>query len=185
MRDVCLSRTYQLSTQPNETNPDDLQNFSKASVRRIRAEVLLDSISRITGTTDRFARLPAGSRSVEIADGAVSNYFLSTFGRAPRETVCSCEVDVEPTLSQAFHLLNGETTNEKVVEGGLVGRLLAEGKTSEEVLEHIYILCYSRRPGPDELRDLLATISESTDVEQELNDVFWAVLNSKEFIFNH
>ena len=85
IRDICLSRTYQLSTQANETNHDDLTNFSRAYVRRIRAEVLLDSISQITGTQDRFARLPEDARSVEIADGAVSNYFHHVWSCSTRD----------------------------------------------------------------------------------------------------
>jgi hypothetical protein len=185
VRDICLSRTYQLSTRVNETNADDFTNFSHAAVRRIRAEVLLDSISQITGTTDRFARLPAGARSVEIADGALTNYFLSTFGRAPRETVCSCEVDVVPNLSQAFHLLNGETTNEKILEGAVVASMLAEGKSHPEILNHLYIACLGRLPHAAEVQELLQVIKQGDDEQQELNDIFWALLNSREFIFNH
>ena len=184
VRDICNSYTYQRSTQANETNTEDLTNFSKAAVRRIRAEVLLDSLSRITDTRDRFSRLPEDARSVQIADGAVSNYFLSTFGRANRETVCSCEVDVVPTLSQALHLINGETTNEKIQEGALVSRLLKDGATVEAVLEKLYLRCYSRKPTEEEITAVKGTF-ESDNMESELNDVFWALLNSKEFIFNH
>ena len=184
VRDICNSNTYQRSTQANETNKEDLTNFSKAAVRRIRAEVLLDSLSRITDTRDRFARLPEDARSVQIADGAVSNYFLSTFGRANRETVCSCEVDVVPTLSQALHLINGETTNEKIEEGSLVARLLKEDVSPEAIIEKLYVRCYSRKPTADEITAVKGTF-ESDDMESELNDVFWALLNSKEFIFNH
>ena len=183
VRDICNSRTYQLSTQANETNTEDLTNFSKAAVRRIRAEVLLDSMSSITNTSTRFARLPENARSVQIADGAVSNYFLSTFGRANRETVCSCEVDVVPTLSQAFHLINGETTNDRIEEGGLVTELLEAGSTPEQIIERLYIRCYTRKPTPAEVERILASF-ESDDLESELHDVFWALLNSREFLFN-
>lgn len=184
VREICNSQTYQRSTRPNDSNRDDLTNFSRGQVRRIRAEAMLDSISRITETEDRFPRLPAGARAAQIADGAVSNYFLSTFGRAPRETVCSCEVDVEPNLSQAFHLLNGDTTNNKIVEGGVVRRMLDAGRSSAEVIEHLYISCYSRRPSESELSELLAALDQD-DPATALEDVFWALLNSKEFIFNH
>ena len=184
VRDICNSRTYQLSTIANETNAEDLTNFSKAAVRRIRAEVLLDSISRITETKDRFARLPEDARSVQIADGAVSNYFLATFGRANRETVCSCEVDVVPTLSQAFHLINGETTNEKIESGALISKLLEGGMKPDDIIRKLYVRCYSRQPAAEEIAQVRATY-ESDDMEMELNDVFWALLNSKEFIFNH
>ncbi|MEQ8849747.1 DUF1549 and DUF1553 domain-containing protein [Botrimarina sp.] len=184
VREIVTSRTYQLATAANPTNRHDAKHFSRAQVRRLRAEALLDSISQITATTDDFPRLPAGARAAQIADGATSNYFLSTFGRAPRETVCACEVDVQPNLSQALHLLNGDATNDKVTEGGVVPRLLGGGATPRQVVERLYVACYSRRPTEVELERLLATI-DSADPAQSLNDVFWALLNSKEFLFNH
>ena len=94
----------------------------------MRAEVLLDCISQVTETKDKFQGLPRGARAVQIADGNVTSYFLTTFGRATRESVCSCEVKTEPNLSQALHLLNGSTTNEKIKEGGVVKKIL---KTEE------------------------------------------------------
>ena len=100
VRDICTSRTYQLSSIPNDTNAGDDRNFSKAALRRIRAEVLLDCISQVTETQDKFPGLPRGARAVEIADGNTANYFLTTFGRASRTTVCSCEVKIDPNLSQ-------------------------------------------------------------------------------------
>ena len=184
VRDICNSHTYQRSTRSNATNKGDVANYAKAQVRRIRAEVLLDSISQITGTVDRFPRLPIGARSVQVADGAVSNYFLSTFGRAPRETVCSCEVDAEPNLSQAFHLLNGETTNKKITQGGVIEVLLKKGYSPEQIIVHIYNACLCRQPTQSEKERLLATIG-ADPVADGLHDIFWAVLNSKEFVFNH
>src|SRR4029077_17814538 len=92
VRDICTSRTYQLSTASNPTNAADERNFSRAALRRIRAEVLLDCISEVTETQDKFNGLPKGAHAVEIADGNTANYFLTTFGRASRTTVCSCEV---------------------------------------------------------------------------------------------
>ncbi|QDT67878.1 Bacterial Ig-like domain (group 2) [Planctomycetes bacterium MalM25] len=184
VRQIVNSRTYQLSTRANETNAADSKYFSRAQVRRLRAEALLDSISQVTNTVDRFPRLPSGARSAQIADGAVSNYFLTTFGRAPRETVCACEVDVEPNLSQAFHLLNGDATNDKVLEGGVVESLLEEGRSPADVIQQLYLRCYSRIPTTEESSSLLAGL-DSDDPRRGLNDIFWALLNSKEFIFNH
>ncbi len=184
VRTICTSRTYQLSTSSNPTNANDFANFSRAQVRRVRAEALLDSISQITNTVDNFPRLPAGARASQIADGATSTYFLSTFGRAPRETVCACEVDVEPNLSQALHLLNGEATNDKVIDGQVIKELLEDKKTPADVIEHLYVLCYSRKPSPTEVEKLLATIQPNS-AQSRLQDVFWALLNSKEFLFNH
>ena len=99
VRDICTSRTYQLSTRTNETNVTDNRNFSHAMIRRVRAEVLLDCISQVTGTPNKFKGLPLGARAVQIADGNTSNYFLTTFGRATRATVCSCEVKMEDRKS--------------------------------------------------------------------------------------
>src|SRR4029450_2263121 len=91
VRDVCTSRTYQLTTRANESNAPDDRNFAKATIRRMRAEVMLDCITQVTETKDKFRGLPAGARSVEIADGKVSNTFLTTFGRPSRETFFSGE----------------------------------------------------------------------------------------------
>lgn len=184
VRLVCNSRTYQLSTLPNETNKHDVANFAKASIRRLRAEALLDSISLVTETTDNFPRLPVGARASQIADGATSNYFLTTFGRAPRETVCACEVDVQPNLSQALHLINGEASNDKVIQGGVIARLLEDGSSPEEVIDNLFLRCFSRTPTDFESRKLLADIDPSNPQER-LEDLFWALLNSKEFVFNH
>ena len=109
VRDVCNSRIYQLSTKTNPTNESDTRNFARSQLRRLRAEVMLDVISQATETKNKFQGLPLGAKAIQIADGRVSNYFLTTFGRAKRETVCSCEVVMDPSLSQALHLLNGDT----------------------------------------------------------------------------
>ena len=94
----------------------------------MRAEVMLDCISQATDTKNKFPGLPVGARAVQVADGNTSTYFLTTFGRATRGTACSCEVRVEPNLSQALHLLNGDSSNSKIHEGKLVRRRLDEKK---------------------------------------------------------
>ena len=185
VRDICASRTYQLSTRPNDTNAQDDRNFAKAAIRRVRAEVLLDCISEVTETKDKFQGLPRGARAVQIADGNTSSYFLTTFGRATRETVCSCEVKTEPNLSQALHLLNGSTVNDKIQEGGVVKALLKAGKKPDEIIEDLYMRCLSRKPASDELTELQKFLADAKDPEPVLSDLFWSLLNSKEFIFNH
>ena len=185
VRDVCTSRIYQLSTRTNPSNEDDLRNFARAQLRRMRAEVLLDVISQVTKTKNKFQGLPLGARALQIADGRFSNYFLTTFGRATRETVCSCEVVMEPNLSQALHLLNGDVTNKRITQGRIVQTMLKEGKDPEKVIDDLYLRCYSRKPRADEKANLLASLNGEDSVESALNDVFWALLNSKEFIFNH
>jgi hypothetical protein len=188
VRDICTSRTYQLSTRTNETNIADTRNFSHAMIRRVRAEVLLDCISQVTATPNKFKGLPLGARAVQIADGNTSNYFLTTFGRAARATVCSCEVKMEPNLSQALHLLNGDTTQQRIRQGGLVEKLLGEKKSPAEIIAQLYLTVVSRHPTDMELEKLLAALDGPDDpakTKETLEDVFWALLNSKEFIFNH
>jgi len=185
VRDICNSRTYQLSTRANETNAGDDRNFAKASVRRLRAEVLLDCISQVTETKDKFAGIPKGARAVQIPDGNTTGYFLTTFGRATRETVCSCEVKMEPNLSQALHLLNGTTAEGKIKEGGVVKAMLKAGKKREEILDDLYLRALGRRPSDAERAKLTGFFGDPKTDEQVLNDLFWALLNAKEFVFNH
>ena len=185
VRDICVSRTYQLSTQTNDTNQSDTTNFSHATLRRVRAEVLLDAITQVTDTRNKFSGLPLGARAVQIANGNTSTYFLTTFGRATRETVCSCEVKMEPNLSQALHLLNGDTVQNKIQEGELIKRRLAEGKSPAEIIDELYIRCLCRKPSEEERQNLTQILAEETEQPGALEDVFWALLNSREFLFNH
>jgi hypothetical protein len=189
VRDICNSRTYQLSTKANATNKDDERNFAKAQVRRMRAEILLNAISQVTETKDKFTGLPLGARATQIADGNTTNYFLTTFGRATRLTVCSCEVKMEPSLSQALHLMNGDTVSNKISQGGIVRTSMAAGKTAEQVVGDLYVRCVSRKPTSDELKAVTEQFQKAGQdkalQQQILEDVFWALLNSKEFMFNH
>jgi Protein of unknown function (DUF1549)/Protein of unknown function (DUF1553)/Bacterial Ig-like domain (group 2) len=185
VRDICNSRTYQLATAVNESNTSDHSNFAHAELRRIRAEVLLDCISQVTSTQDKFPGLPVGSRAVQIADGNTSTYFLTTFGRAKRESVCSCEVSMEPNLSQALHLMNGDTTNAKIKKGGLIPQMLKDGSTPADVITELYLRCFCRKPTTEELASLLALTEGQENPQEVLEDVFWSLLNSREFLFNH
>jgi hypothetical protein len=185
VRDICTSRTYQLSTTTNESNASDHKNFAHAELRRIRAEVLLDCISSVTSTQDKFPGLPVGARAVQIADGNTATYFLTTFGRATRETVCSCEVKMEPNLSQALHLINGDTSNTKIAQGKLVPTRLKEGKTPAEIITEMYVRCFTRRPSEKELASLVAIVADQQNSQEALEDIFWSLLNSREFLFNH
>ena len=186
IRDICTSRTYQLSTRVNESNQGDNNNFSHGSIRRLRAEVMLDAISQATDTKNKFRGLPLGARAVQIADGNVSSYFLRTFGRAERKTVCSCEIKMEPNLGQALHLINGDATGSRITSGKVVATMLANGKSPEHIIENLYIRTFSRLPTDTELSQLLSKIDKDPKkIQQDLEDVFWALLNAKEFIFNH
>ncbi|MDX2038354.1 MAG: DUF1549 and DUF1553 domain-containing protein [Isosphaeraceae bacterium] len=185
VREIVGSRTYQLSTRRNDSNRWDERNFSHQRVRRMRAEVLLDCITQVTETTNRFPGLPLGGRAVQIPDGRAQNYFLTTFGRASRDTACSCEVKTTPTLSQALHLINGETTTGKISEGEVVPRLLARLGKPEHVAEALYERCLSRLPTTEESARISAKLAEAGDPKESLEDLFWALLNANEFLFNH
>lgn len=184
VRDICTSRSYQLTTRSNESNALDERNFAHATIRRMRAEVLLDCISQVTETKDKYRGLPAGARAVEVADGRTSNYFLTTFGRATRETICSRE-EVGPTLSQALHLINGTTVEEKINQGGVIKRLVDAKKTPKEVVTELYLRSFGRFPTDAEMAHLEPHWGVSEQQPEVFHDVFWALLNAKEFMFNH
>jgi hypothetical protein len=187
VRDICTSRTYQLATSTNATNELDEKNFSHASIRRVRAEVLLDIINQSTESKQKFRGLPLGSRAVQIADGRTTDYFLTTFGRATRETVCSCEVSMEPNLSQALHLLNGNTIQGKVNNSAVIAKMLKEKKSPQEIMSDLYLRTLTRRPTAKEVEKFDKLLADAKPDEQRkiLEDLFWALLNSDEFIFNH
>jgi Protein of unknown function (DUF1553)/Protein of unknown function (DUF1549) len=185
VRDICLSEAYQRSTETNPSNATDERNFARQTLRRIKAESMLDILSQVTNTKEKFQGLPLGARAVQIADGTSSNYFLTTFGRATRETACSCEVKMEPTLSQALHLLNGDSSNEKIRQGNLIGKWRQEGLSPQQIVEKLYITCVSRKPTPEEYARLQSLFPDGVDPQQGLEDAFWALVNGREFLFNH
>ncbi|PQO36949.1 cell surface protein [Blastopirellula marina] len=185
VRDICASQAYQRTTVPNDSNKTDTKNFAYAQVRRIPAEQLLDCISQATSHDEKFQGLPLGSRAVQIADGKTSNYFLTTFGRSERATVCSCEASTSPTLSQALHMLNGSATQDKIGRGKLVETWVKEELTNDQIIDKIYIRSLARKPTAEEREKLTAVLKEEENRQRGLEDVFWAVLNSREFMFNH
>lgn len=191
VRDICTSRTYQTAAETNESNQGDDRNFSHSMIRRMRAEVLLDVISEVTEVSEKFRGLPLGARAVEIADGNTTDYFLRTFGRASRETVCSCEVKMDPNLSQALHLLNGNTVHRKVEQSQVIAAMLKDKKSPDEIVEELYLRCFGRKPTAEEVSAISAQLPKdddkntAADTRKTLDDVFWALLNSEEFMFNH
>ena len=184
-REICNSQAYQRGTLPDSDTIEAENNFAVAKLRRIRAEVLLDVISQVTETTNDFAGLPAGASATEIPDGSTSNHFLDTFGKSTRQTVCACEVNKQPNLSQALHLINGETVHNKIRRGRVIHRMLKSKISDQEIIEEIFLRCLSRSPTQNELDELMSELESGGNRKQMLQDVFWALLNSREFLFNH
>ena len=186
VRDITASAAYQRSSKVNETNADDKVNFARSQVRRVRAEVLLDAISQVTETPNKFQGLPVGARAVQIADGAVSNYFLSTFGRSSRESVASTEVKTDPNLSQALHLMNGDAVNDRIRRGKVVQTMIEARKTDEQIVTELFLRVFGRAPIDNEMKAVTQSIAKDpTGRLIILEDTFWALMNSKEFYFNH
>ena len=185
VRDICNSEAYQRSFIRNESNQHDERNFAHAGVRRIPAEQMLDCLNQVTETQEKFRGLPLGSRAVQIADGTTTNYFLTSFGRAPRETVCDCEATTDPSLSQALHMLNGDAVHGKIQRGAVVKKLLDAGQTPAQVVETLYVRCLARKPTAEEVEQLTTVASQAANPQLGLEDVMWAILNSREFLFNH
>ncbi|NUQ47757.1 MAG: DUF1553 domain-containing protein, partial [Phycisphaerae bacterium] len=186
VRLICNSRAYQRSSRPNAVNARDVRNFSRAAIRRLSAEVLLDAVCRVTGVPEKYSGLPLGARAVQIADARSGSYFLDVFGRPPRLSACTCERSNEPTLSQALHLINGQTLTAKIAsDAGRLAKQLAAGTTPEAIIEDLYLTALTRKPTAAEMAHLVAALSAADNPRQGLEDVYWAVLNSKEFVFNH
>jgi hypothetical protein len=185
VRDICNSQTYQRSTLPNETNRLDTRNYAYAQVRRIPAEMLLDCISQATATNEKFRGLPLGSRAVQIADGVTTNYFLTAFGRSARTTVCACEASTDPSLSQALHMLNGSAAHGKIQQGKLINSWLEQGLSVSEAIDKMYLRALSRHATERELDALSKLVAEADKPATGLEDAYRAILNSREFMFNH
>jgi hypothetical protein len=185
VRDICNSHAYQRASAANASNQDDTKNFSHSRIRRIPAESLLDCLSQVTGVQEKFQGLPLGARAVHVADGNASNYFLTSFGRSPRQTVCAAEATTEPTLSQALHLINGDTLTRQIAQSAQLQKMLDAGKKPIEVLESVYIACLSRKPSSEETQKLEALLAAEPNSRNAVDDILWAVLNSREFLFNH
>jgi hypothetical protein len=186
VRDICNSYTYQMSTHPRDPAITDTKNFAFAQVRRLSAEQLLDAIGQVTNTKTKFPSLPLGARAAEVADGASGIYFLDVFGRPPRTSVCACDRKGEPTLAQSLHLINGSTVNAAIKQtGGLLDQLLTAQTPTNDILDTLYLAAVSRPPQEEERVQLAQYVDTATDRRAAMEDVFWTLLNSKEFMFNH
>jgi hypothetical protein len=187
MRTIMNSAAYQRSSQPNETNQQDERFYSRYITRRLPAEVLLDAVSQVTGVPTEFPGYGAGTRALQLPDVRVNSYFLAVFGRPVRITTVDSERSSEPSVAQALHTINGETINQKLrAAGGLVDSFFKLGLANEAIIRHLYAAALSRQPQADEMNKLLTAFNESPDERrQTIEDLVWAVLTSKEFLFNH
>ena len=200
VRTICRSRVYQLSAVPTPDNASDLKNFSHFLPRRLPAEVLLDSIDKVTGSTTTFANLPAGTRAIALPDTSYnrSSPFLQVFGRPDGQSVCECERVQSSSLSQSLHLLSAADIKGKLAaDAGRADRLSKEERPDPDKVRELFLAAFAREPSADEMVQACGVIAEARlgadgqplpDQQarrENLEDLLWALLNSKEFLFNH
>jgi len=186
MRMIMTSRLYQLDSQPTAGNAADERFSSHYRVKRLSAEALLDAIDEATGVRTKYPNLPLGTRAIELPDAAAANTnpFLVTFGKPKRASVCECERTADENLAQALHTLNGDIVATKVADGaGRVAKLLAAGTPVPACVEEIYLATLSRPPSPLEAADAAEIIAASPSPAEGLQDLLWALINSKHFLF--
>jgi hypothetical protein len=187
-RTICTSTTYQLSAEPNEWNQDDKQNFSRYYPKRLNAEVLLDAIDQVTGSQTNFGGVPQGTRAVQLPDNGFQSYFLTVFGRPESSSACECERSSEANLAQSLHLLNSNEIQGKLTNGNGRAVVLARdaSRTHDVKLRELYMLAFGRPPQPDELAIAIAHIEKNEkEPNKAYEDIVWALINTKEFLFNH
>jgi hypothetical protein len=197
VRTIMNSAAYARSSLPVAGNAADTKFLSHYPVKRLPAEVLLDAIAQVTEVPSSFPGYPAGWRSLQLPDTKVDSTFLASFGRPERLNTCSCERSSEPSMSQALHLANGATINEKLrADNGAVARAIAAGAADNAIIDRLFRAALSRPPTEAErarlsriLADAVAGIKDpkaaATARRQAIEDLYWATLTGNEFLFNH
>ena len=199
VRAITNSRAYQLQAVPSDSNLVDRQNYSRFYPRRLQAEVLLDAIDELTGSTTNFANLPLGTKAIALPDNSYnkSSPFLRVFGRPESLSVCECERVQSASLAQSLHLINAADIKSKLsVAGGTAQKLAAQKTPVKDRVSELYFAAFSRPPTETELQIsvefLTGQQSEKVDSEalpeisqQQFEDLIWALINTKEFLFNH
>jgi hypothetical protein len=184
---ITSSRVYQLSSEPNEDNARDKQCFSRFYPRRLNAEVLYDGLHQVTKAQPGFGGFPSSLRAVELPDSGERNYFLTVFGRPMADSACECERSNEANLAQSLHLLNSKDILGKI--GAESGRAALLSKDAErervERLGELYLCVYARLPSDEEAAIAVAHLEKSENAKDAWEDIVWALLNTKEFLFNH
>jgi hypothetical protein len=191
IRNITTSTTYQLSAIPNEFNRGDKQNFSRYYPKRLTAEVLYDSVDSVTLSGSEFPGLPTGTRAIQLPDNSfnASTYFFTVFGRPESSSACECERSQDASLAQSLHLLNAKGIQEKLAaEKGRAAQLAADSTLSERAkVDELYRLAFSRSATDAEAEVALKHLAQSDAKAKRAayEDLIWALLNSKEFLFNH
>lgn len=200
VRTLTNSQTYQLSALPNAHNANDKQNFSRFYPRRLTAEVLLDAIDHLTKVPTAFPGQPISTRAVQLPDDSfnASSYFLTVFGRPEMDSACECERTQDANLAQSLHLLNSKGIQEKLAHTEGRAALLVRDSTRsmEEKIAELYLRAFSREPNPNELEIATRYVREkeakanddasrSQATQEAFEDMLWALINTKEFLFNH
>lgn len=186
MRAIMVSRVFQLSSTSTDDNAADTRFFSHYPTRRLPAEVLLDAIDHVCGTQERFTGVPLGTRAIELPDPNFSSYFLDTLGRPQRIVSCECERTAEPNLAQVLQLANGELVQRKLTDkAGRLSKLIAEKASDEKAFTEFYLVTLSRRPTVTEIEHCRSILASAADRRAGLEDILWALINGREFLFNH
>ncbi|HZZ73272.1 MAG TPA: DUF1549 domain-containing protein [Pirellulales bacterium] len=184
-RTICTSTTYQLSAQPNQFNLGDKQNYSRYYPKRLNAEVLLDAIDTVCESTSRFQGMPEGTRAVQLPDTSFNSYFLTVFGRPEASSASESERSSEANLAQSLHLLNSTEVQQKLTGGGRSAKLAADKRPHPQRLRDLYLQVYSREPLPEEVAVAMNHIEKTKNDKTAYEDILWALINTKEFLFNH
>jgi hypothetical protein len=193
VRTILNSRTYQLSEVPNDTNGDDETNFARSLIRPLPAEPLLDALSQVMEVPVTFPGKPLGTRAGQLPGvhtprergrrTSEGERFMKSFGKPERLLSCECERNNDTTLGQAFQLVTGELINGMLTEkNNRLGRLMAAGRSTREILEECYLAALCRPPAEQELKALVPYVEKAADRRTALEDVLWGLLNAKEFV---
>jgi Protein of unknown function (DUF1549)/Protein of unknown function (DUF1553) len=187
IRTICLSRSYQMSSTPNEWNEDDKQNYSRYYARRLSAEVLFDAFHTVNGTKPEFGGLPKGMAAMQLADSSLGPYFLQVFGQPKGDTACECERSIDANLAQSLHLLNGKPIQATIArDDALAAQLAKDSASPEDKLDSLYRRVFARLPNVDEKQISLSHLARFSDEPRRAwEDLVWALINTKEFQFNH
>ena len=186
IRAIATSRVYQLDSAPTESNRPDRQNYARFYARRLIAEVFLDAVDQACGTRTAFGNVSSSARAVDLPHENFGSYFLDTFDRPRRVTSCECERSPGATMGQVLLMANSDEIENKVAAGdGRIARLLAENRGDLEIADDIYLAAFSRLPRADERSKILGYVGRHPNRREALEDVLWAVLNSREFTFNY